>query len=148
MQFYRLLLVGSLRSTSHLFAATPRDTADSEMEADSNTAVANVDDAEGAESPRSETASALQEAEMAAQKTDVAEARDGDIGQAAALPPPGRREAMVVIRIAIRPDLPGAVRGVCIDLDLHSGFGDVLSVRSRRTVTHLRSARHLQGQMA
>ena len=47
---------------------------------------------------------------------------------AAALPPPGRHEVMVAIRIAVRPDLPGPIRGVCVDLDVHRGLGDILSV--------------------
>ena len=46
----------------------------------------------------------------------------------AALAPPGGREVMVAIRIAVRPDLPGPIRGVCVDLDIHRGLGDVLSV--------------------
>lgn len=40
----------------------------------------------------------------------------------------GRRETMILVRAAVRPDLHGALRGVCLDLDLHSGLGEILSV--------------------
>ena len=38
-------------------------------------------------------------------------------------------EYAVIIKVAVRPDLRGPLRGVCIDLDLHHGLGKIIAVR-------------------
>lgn len=35
---------------------------------------------------------------------------------------------MVVIHVAVSPMLPGALRGVCIDLDIHQSLGEIIGV--------------------
>ena len=34
----------------------------------------------------------------------------------------------IVVHLAVSPYLPGPLRGVCIDLDVHPGFGDIIGV--------------------
>lgn len=39
-----------------------------------------------------------------------------------------KKETMVLIHLAVTPDLQGAIRGVCVDMDLHTGLGQILGV--------------------
>ena len=38
------------------------------------------------------------------------------------------RERMISIRVAVRPDLTGPLRGVCVDLDLNPRLGQLMMV--------------------
>lgn len=46
-----------------------------------------------------------------------------------ALQPPDAKEHMLVVTIAVSPDLPGPLRGMCVDLDFHAAFGALEAVR-------------------
>lgn len=127
------------RPTSTCLAEIPEDNPPAEP--DSKAAVA-------VPGPPEEVAIEIPEAGAV---TLAPEAVDGETGTATGLPPPDhKQEVMVAIRLAVRPDLPGPIRGVCVDLDLHRGLGVIHSVsllfgeaQTNYSLQWQQSARHL-----
>lgn len=111
-----------------------------ELEADLETSLAAEAEAEGSsrgeelasESPVPDPEGSEERAGDAAVRSDSAEGTvegEEELRKEASVQPQiDEEEVMLVVSIAVSPALAGPLRGVCVDLDVHPGFGKAAKV--------------------